>query len=464
MSNLDSFKHIHFIGAGGISMSALAKLMLLWGKKVTGSDIRYSDEVCELIQWGANIAIGHDAENIKNADIVVYTAAISENNTELLFAQKNAIPTIERKHLLSEISRVYDFVIAVAGTHGKTTVTGMLCSIFDNANLCFTAHLGGKIVDGIGNLIFKGYNYFITEACEYQRSLLTLKPDVAVILNVEQDHPDTYATIGELYATFDQFLKGIRKNGTAVIAAESEYYNIDRLPYNHISNITSAHIYKYGVEGNLDIEMRSIICDDKGCFGCRLKVDGSQDISIKLRIPGYHNLINAVAAYATCKVCGIDDSIIKTGLENFLGVERRFQHVGSFNNAEIFTDYAHHPTEIQNAIYTAMPIKINRLICVFQPHTYSRTSLLFEKFVDSFVNVHKLYIFKEYAAREHSSMGKTAFDLYTAIKAKQVAEIFYYDNLLSLAQSIKLELKPGDVLLILGAGDIHLLAKLINQN
>lgn len=454
MSKISGIKRLHFIGAGGISMSALAKLMILWGKEVSGSDLVYSDELSTLNQWGAEIWAGHDPIKACKAELVVYNSAIPDDDPELKAAREANIPCVVRHHFLQEVSRDYDTVIAVSGTHGKTTTTGLIASIFRRAREAFTAHIGGNLNDG-GNLIFRGYNYFITEACEYKKSLLSLTPDVAVILNVESDHPDTYLDLQSLYDTFDIFINSVKQGGAAVVCGETEYY--------HQKKCSSEHIISYGLEGDFTYTISDIEEYKSGYYRFTLHKKGGGSSVISLLIPGYHNIYNAAAAYAAASFFNLKEEDIIAGIEEFTGVKRRFETKGKLNGGKIVIDYAHHPSEIKAAIRTALSMKPQRVVTVFQPHTFSRTQQLYNDFVTAFKGSSELCIFKEYPARETARDGRSAFDLYNGIKAAEEIPVYYYNNIISLAEKLQGTVKKGDILLILGAGDIPMLAEILKD-
>ncbi|MCL2630876.1 MAG: UDP-N-acetylmuramate--L-alanine ligase [Firmicutes bacterium] len=450
---LDKINRVHFIGAGGISMSSLAKLMLMKGKKVTGSDLSYSAEVVTLNQWGADIWIGHEPKKVLGADLVVYTMAIPDTDEELIFARENGIPTVARHMFLKEISYEYETVIAVAGTHGKTTATGMIASVLNLSGLPFTAHIGGNIAGGIGNMIFKGNRYFVTEACEYKKSLLQALPDIAIILNVEEDHPDTYATVGELYDTFDKFVGGIKQDGSLIIFGDSEYYQMMKC--------TPEHMITYGYEGTLTYVPMHITEHKLGCYKFIICHNGEPECEVTLNVAGKHNIYNALASYASLRRIGIEPEVIAKGLKAFKGVERRFELKGEINGAQVIVDYAHHPREISATVATALSFKPKKLITVFQPHTFSRTKKFFHEFIKSLEESGVLHMFKEYPARENISAGASAKELFVGIVASGKQDASYFDNTIDIATEIMRTAERGDIVLILGAGDIVNLADVL---
>jgi UDP-N-acetylmuramate--alanine ligase len=451
MSKICGVKRIHLIGAGGISMSALAKLMLMQGKKVTGSDIVFSKELETLIEWGVDIWVGHEPEKLRDTDLVIYSAAVPEDDPELVYARENGIPTVARQHFLGEIAKDYDKVIAVSGTHGKTTATAMIANVFLVSEEAFTAHIGGNLY-GKGNMLFKGFDWLVTEACEYKKSLFSLDPDIAVILNVEPDHPDTYATEEELNETFAKFLERATVKGHAVINADCHFYHMLKRPY--------SNMLTFGIGDRADVRAENIAEYQNGYFEFQITHKKEPIISIRMNIPGYHNVYNALAAYCAGTLAGLSADKIKEGIESFRGVERRFENKGKLHGADIVIDYAHHPTEIRAAIATARCLRPKRLIAVFQPHTFSRTKQLYNDFLKAFTGADKVYIFKEYAARETADKGMDAGELYKGLRNAHV-RCAYFSDMIALAKSLSAEVGEGDVVLILGAGDIALMGDLL---
>ena len=432
-------------------MSALAKLTILRGCAVTGSDRRYSAEAESLTEWGAYVYVGSNEEIIKLADLVVYSQAIPACDPELEACRKYNVKTIRRDYFLAKIAAGYDAVVAVAGTHGKTTVTAMLARIFREAGELFTAHVGGNTFDA-GNLIYKGDKYFVTEACEYKRSFLALRPDVAVVLNVEADHPDTYRDKEELFAAFASFIMNVRDGGVAVVNADTEFYRMNKCTYKDM--------YTFSVDTPSDCRAVNIRLLSNGRYGFSILHKGYPNSDVSLKIAGKHNVSNALAAYLAATACGIDRDAVIRGLESFGGVSGRYEFKGFCAGAEVYVDYAHHPTEVRAAIATALTGAAGgRVITVFQPHTLSRTEALFEGFRSAFGDSDAVCVFKEYKAREPSG-GKTAYELYEGLKERR-DEVYYFDDVIALANAVIGYCAPGDVLLVLGAGDISSLSSLI---
>ncbi len=426
-------------------MSSLAKLMLCKGKRVSGSDAEFGTQMEALTECGATVTVGCDIGNMAGVELVVYSSAIKADNAELQYAKLNGIATVERHLFLSEVCEDFDTVIAIAGTHGKTTTTAMMASMFMDCGQPFTAHIGGNL-ESYGNMIYRGEKFFITEACEYKRNLLALKPDIAVVLNVEYDHPDTYKNLQEVMDTFFDFCSGIKSGGSVVVCQED---GLTPTPKNAIS---------YGLEGGYAVT--HIRHNTNGCYACDICYSGKMEAHLELSICGLHNLYNATACYIVAKLCGLDCKLAVESINNFGGVARRFECKGKVNGARVIIDYAHHPTEIACAISTAKVQCEGKLHVVFQPHTYSRTSCLFEEFCGCFDKADTLLLFKEYASREFPACGVDCYTLYKAISSTN-SHALYYNNLLQLASKIVSIAKADDIILICGAGDIDVLAQLL---
>ena len=431
-------------------MSALAKLMILKGHTVTGSDRNFSKTVEELAEWGVTCATGSCPEAVDKADLVVFNAAVPSDDPELCRAIETGKKRISRAALLSEIAERYPYTVSVAGTHGKTTVTGMLASIFETQGEMFTAHIGGEL-PGFGNLVYRGDNLFLTEACEYKRSFLTLRSDIAVILNVEFDHPDCYSDKYDAFESFEYFSNDLKPGGTALINADSEFYRMRKCAYK--KTLT------FSVNSPSDFRAVDIAVRKNGCFGFRIQRSGYPNIDIELSVPGKHNIYNALAASAAALIYGVSPETVRRGIKRFTGVKGRFEFLMPYAGAKLYADYAHHPTEIRAALQTALGLSPKRLIAVFQPHTFSRTAALAKEFVYSFCDADAVFVFKEYAARE-SGGGMTAFQLYEEIR-KVHENCYYYGDLISLGDALKKYLTPGDTVLLLGAGNVKRIAEIL---
>ncbi|MGI6213666.1 MAG: UDP-N-acetylmuramate--L-alanine ligase [Christensenellales bacterium] len=451
MHIIDKIDRIHFIGIGGISMSALAKLMCALGKKVSGSDANYSPALVELTECGIDAYIGSDPKKLEDAGLVVYSSAVPRDDAELSCAYSLNIPAAERFVFLGEVASYYDKCIAVAGTHGKTTVTAMIAHLLKRAGKSFTAHIGGYAKEGIGNMYIAGREYFLTEACEYKKSLLSLSPYMSIVLNAEYDHPDTYRDLAEVHETFNAFLNKTKPQGKKIVCGDCDYYRKNL--------IGRSDIITYGLEEKNLFRASEIKEYKKGYFSFKVSYDNREIFEIFLNIIGEFNIYNALAAAAAARILGIEKAVIEETLSGFCGVKRRFQKMGQVNGGDVYIDYAHHPREIEAVLAAAEKIKKARTLIVFQPHTYSRTSSLINEFVECFKHYDELYIVKSYSSREQPEQGMTALDLYRHTAHK--GNVQYFDNIVELAKYLSCSVRKDDQVLILGAGDIDCLAELI---
>lgn len=432
-------------------MNALAKLCVKRGYSVTGSDKNYSDRLLELSLMGVKVWVGSEPENMAAPDLVVYSGAIRPDDKELLFAVSNGITCMERSAFLGATASLFKTVIAVAGTHGKTTVTSLIAKILIDSGKKCCCHIGGDAV-GIGNLYYSGDDYFLTEACEYRKSLLYLRPSIAVVLNARFDHPDTYRDLSEVYDVFDDFLLSVGKNGLAVSNGDSDYYKLRRAFSDDIT---------FGLEERDRFRAENVKEYKKGFFGFVICDYGNPLFEVKLPLPGLHNVDNALCAAAVGILLRIPYDSIKRSIESFEGVERRFLKTSVYFGATVYVDYAHHPDEIKASIATAKSmLKDNkRLFCVFQPHTYSRTATLLDDFV-SCLKADDIIIMKEYPAREVPADGKSAKELFCALTNPRKE---YFDNIIDIAAYLTEKIRPDDIVLILGAGDIDVLSYLLGR-
>lgn len=434
-------KKIHFIGIGGISMSALATYLHLQGYSVQGSDIAQNNETIKLNNLGIKIFVGHNAINLQNVDVCVYSGAIDKSNVELSYALNHSIPTIERSELLGIIAKDFSNTIAVAGTHGKTTTTAMLAQIFIDANLSPTVHIGGNFDYIKGNFLYGKKKYFITEACEYRRSFLALHPQYSIINNVELDHTDCYKDITNMY---DAFYKFVEQTQNAV------FINYNDPFYKLIKN--NDKVISYGLSSKADY-CATNLRQNKNKYTFDILHCGEYIGTIKLNIAGKYNAVNALASVSVSHYLGIPIQTIKQSLYNFKNVDRRFEFIKKLNNSDIYRDYAHHPTEIKNLLNNVKHLKYDKIICFFQPHTYSRTKGLFNEFLTSFDSCDKLYLLPTYPAREFPIEGGNSKDLYNELK-KYKKEVHYIQDIKEVKQLLNENSIQHNIILLVGAGDI----------
>ena len=447
INNLDGIKTIHLIGIGGVSMSAIAETLKIWGYTVTGSDLNPSDLTEKLIKDGIDVTIGHNPENVKKADLVIYNAAIPEDDEELVVAKINNIPTIGRGRFVSYLTKRYDEAICVSGTHGKTTTTSMISCCFIEGNLDPSVEVGAVLKEIGGNYRIGKSEYFILESCEYKGNFLNFNPNSSVILNIDNDHLDYYKTFENVVKAFDTFAGLVDEKGVLVTNADDE--NCLKL-----KDFTKAKFVTFGIENSqADFTAKNIIFDNNGFpeFDC-LK-NGENHIHIKLSVAGRHNILNALACIAMCDFYNVDKTAIERALRNFTGASRRLEYKGSFNDATIFDDYAHHPTEILATANAVKNKSYNESWVVFQPHTYSRTKEHLVDFAKSLSNFDNIILTDIYAAREKDTGEISSNDVVNEIEklGKKAKCISSFEK---IVEYLKQNVKPKDSVITLGAGSV----------
>lgn len=445
MSDIKNAGHIHFVGIGGISMSALAQICITRGYSISGSDINETHITRQLEELGAKVFKGHDKSNIKGADLVVYTAAVNKENPELDAAIKNGIDTVERSTFLGAIMRDYECSICIAGTHGKTTTTSMMSHVLLECGCDPTIMLGGELDAIGGNMRIGKSKYFLTEACEYHCSFLEFFPNIAVITNVDADHLDYFKNIENIKNAFKKFASIPGEEGFVVVCGDNK---------NAIecTKDTDATVLTYGLD-ETNIFCPQNLVYNEGCGEFDIEYDGDI-IHIKLSVAGQHNVLNALSCFASGYALGLDGNKIAQGLEKFTLVHRRFENKGVYNGACIIDDYAHHPTEIECTIKTAQNICKNKLYIVFQPHTYTRTKLLIDEFENAFDDADEIIVTDIYAAREKDTGLIHARDLEKRLtnRGKSARYISSFDE---IANTLKHELEEGDIVITMGAGNVY---------
>ena len=444
-------KHIYFIGIGGISMSALARILVQKGINVSGSDIKESELTKKLEGEGIEVKYTQVAENITpDIDHVVYTAAISKDNPEFKKAQELNIPLVNRASLLSDIMKGYKYSIGVSGTHGKTSTTSMLSHILIEAKKDPTISVGGMLPLIGGNLKIGKEEFFLTEACEYTNSFLELSPNVEVILNIEADHLDFFKDLDDLRKSFKKFIAKLDDNGILVI--NEKISNKEEL-----LDGFSGKVYSFGL-GKGYVNAKNINYDFEGKAEFDLYVEDKYMGKIKLSVYGEHNILNALAAIATGMALDISLEDIKRGLEGYGGVHRRFEIKGTVKGLTVIDDYAHHPGEIEATIEAAKKLKYKRLCVVFQPHTYSRTKALLEDFARVLSKADLVVLADIYAAREKDTLGVSSKDIETLINKKS-QKAYYFPTFDEIESFVLSKLDKGDICITMGAGDIYKLGE-----
>lgn len=439
--------HIHFIGIGGISMSGLAEILLKEGFTVSGSDSRESPLTRQLESKGAQIFYGQKASNIIDGiDAVVYTAAIQRENAELIEAVARKIPTLTRAELLGQLMTNYETPIAVSGTHGKTTTTSMISHILLEGDVDPTISVGGILQAIGGNIRVGDSETFITEACEYTNSFLHFSPKISVILNIEEDHLDFFKDLEDIRKSFHQFAALLPSDGTLVI-------NGDITDYPQIYAGLVCDVVTYGLSSDFDYAAENISYSETGTVSFDLLKHGEKVEHIVLSVTGDHNVSNALSAIAVAELLGLSMETIKAGLLAFCGTDRRFEYKGKLDGITIVDDYAHHPTEIEATLKAAKHYPHEKLWCVFQPHTYTRTKAFFHEFAEALSHADHIVLADIYAARETDDLGVSSADLADAI-CRLGTDAHYFPTFADIESFLTKNCSNGDLLITMGAGDV----------
>lgn len=456
MLQLSECKHIHFIGIGGIGLSAIAEIFLSRGCLVSGSDMKESDITAGLQRHGIQIYIGHDKGNIEGADLVAYTSAISPDNIELAAAREKGVVTASRGEILGALMEEYENSIAIAGTHGKTTTTAMISLVLENALFDPTILVGGYLAEINGNVKVGKSEYFITEACEYMDSFLSLRPKVEIILNIDSDHLDYFKDIDHIVNSFAQFTKLVPSDGCIIAFDANPFVKaiIRNLP---------CTIITFGFNENCDYYASNITFNSLGMPSFDLYYQEDKLVHFKLSLPGEHNIANALAAVACCRYLGVPMNVITDTLAGFTGTQRRFDVVGiTHNKVRIIDDYAHHPTEIKATLSAAQNIPHNKIWCLFQPHTYTRTLALFDEFAEAFKESDKVIVTDIYAAREKNIFRISSKELVGEIKRIYPdKDIYFFADFNEIASFVINNADSDDLVITMGAGDIYKVAEMI---
>ena len=435
-------KRAHLVGIGGVSMCPLAEVLRGMGLQVQGSDMTESDTVRHLRSLGIPVAIGHNAENLGDCDLVIRTAAVHDSNPEIAGAVARGIPVYERAQAWGAIMRRYPNALCVAGTHGKTTTTSMCTHIFMAAEADPTVMIGGTLP-----LLHAGYRVgqgdtIILESCEYCNSFLSFFPTVAVILNVEEDHLDFFKDLRDIQRSFRQFAELVPEAGSVIVNADNAS------AMEAVAGI--AHpVFTFGLDRPADCTAANLQeVDGRPVFD--VMVRGEKYAHVELHVYGHHNVLNALAAASAAYVLGLPGHAVEEGLASFTGAGRRFEHKGTYHGAEVYDDYAHHPDELHALFTTAKEMGYQRLVVAFQPHTYSRTAKLFDRFVEELKIPDVAILAEIFAAREQNTLGISSADL-----CRNVPGAVYCSTLDKVADQLRQVARPGDLILTVGAGDIY---------
>jgi len=448
-------KNVHLIGIGGVSMSGIAEMLINLGACVTGSDMAESKITKHLEQMGIKIFYGHYPEAIKNADVGGYTAAISKDVPERLKAQELKKELYERAEFLGQLMTLYKNRICISGTHGKSTTTGMISSIFLEAKLNPTIQIGA-ILPAINSTSHIGSkDYLIMEACEYVDSFLHFLPTAEVVTNIDNDHLDYFKNLDNIKKSFNKYASLLPKDGYLIVNNDNQ--NSDDLKFN-----TTGKVITYGIDKESDFQAINIKVDDEGFYSFDILKDNAQFLSINLQIKGFHNVYNALAAIAIASQYITNVDFFKEGIESYHGVERRFEYIGTYHDALIYDDYAHHPTEMQTTLETLNKIVHKKTFAIFQPHTYSRTKEHMDSFAQILKNFDEVIIAKIYPARETDDLGISGNTLVDAIN-KLGGNAVYINNFDDIVTYLKDKLMPQDIAITIGAGPINEVASKLKE-
>lgn len=440
-------KKVHLIGIGGISMSSIALMLLNMNASVSGSDIQESALTKKLEEKGIIIKYGHHPEMVKDADIIVYTAAICKDDPERIAIKNENKENYERAEFLGIMMKEFKNSLCVSGTHGKSTTTGMLSLIFLEANLNPTIQVGAILPEINGNTHLGNHDYFIMEACEYVDSFLHFHPTSAIITNIDNDHLDYFKNLDNIKKSFYKYVSLLSQNGYLV-------KNNDDGNSSELDKYTKATVITYGINNNANYVAKNITCNDLGHYSYDLYLNDEFLTSINLNINGKHNIYNSLAAFALSHQYIKDINIIKNALEKYHGVGRRFEFLGTYKDALIYDDYAHHPSEIKTTLESVKGVKHNESWAIFQSHTYSRTAEHLEAFADVLSKFDHIIIAKIFPAREVNIYNISEDMLVDKIKEKN-PNVCYIEDFNKIIEYLDKNIKPNDLVISIGAGPIN---------
>ena len=447
IQELEKYKNVYMVGIGGVSMSGIAEILAHFGYSVKGSDANQSETITRLINDGIDVTIGHNVDMVSKADIVVYTAAIKDDDVELVKARELGIPTMERADFLGLITKAFDDTICVSGTHGKTTTTSMVSMCFIEAGLDPSIQVGADLKAIDGNYRLGNSNHFIIEACEYVESFLKFYPKAEIILNIDNDHLDYFKNIENINNSFIKYVKLLPDDGLLVVNMDNKYC-IELPKYTNAKSIT------YSMENeNANFYAKNVSFNKNGFAVFDVYKNKEFYEKIELSVPGIHNVSNALSCIALCDAYGISKEYIKSALGKYTGAHRRFEYVGSVNGASIYDDYGHHPTEIKATADALKNKTYNKSWVVFQPHTYSRTVAHLNDFANVLTGFDNIIVTDIYAAREVNTYGISSKDL--ADKVKELGkDVLYIPDFDEIVSYLKQNVSEDDIILTLGAGTV----------
>jgi UDP-N-acetylmuramate--alanine ligase len=438
-------KHIHLIGIGGTGMSGIAELLLNLGYKVTGSDLATTEVTERLAGLGGEILLGHAAANVQDADVVVYSSAVKPDNPEMQQARRLGVPVIPRAEMLAELMRM-KYGIAVGGAHGKTTTTWLVGLVMAAAGLDPTVVVGGRLRALGTNAKLGSGRYIVAEADESDGSFLKLSPTIAIVTNIDEEHLDHYADLDEIKSAFVEFVNKVPFYGAAVVCLDQE--NVQAV----IPRI-SRPVVTYGFSAQADVRGTDISQDEAGVT-FNVAVKGRKMGSLYVRIPGAHNVSNALAAAAVAAELDIPFAAVSEGISRFSGISRRLEVKGEAGGVVVVDDYAHHPTEIMATLKAARSFWRKRIVAVFQPHRHTRTKALWEKLGRSLYDADAVVVTSIYGAGEQPIAGVTAELVAKAARASGHRDVTFIPDKAEIPERLAATLRPGDLLITLGAGDV----------
>ena len=445
-------KHIYMMGIGGISMGGIAKILVNYGYKVSGSDMVENDEVKELENLGIKVNIGQVKENITDdIDLLVYTAAIADTNEELVEAKRRGIETIERGVFLGELTLNFEDCIGVAGTHGKTTTSSMVSCVFIEAKKDPSIQIGANLTQIGGNYRVGQSDYFIIEACEYKDSFQNFKQRSAIITNIDNDHLDYFKNIDNISKSFEKYVSKLPEDGVLVL-------NMDNERCYDLRNYTKANVVTVSERNpESDYNAKNIEFDDRGCASYDVYKNDEFITRVSLNVKGEHNVLNSLEAYALCAWYNIDSESIVNGLAKFTGASRRMEYKGKFNGANVYDDYGHHPTEIEATATAMLKEKHNESYAIFEGHTFSRFYEHMDSFAKSLSKFDHIIVIDIYAAREENIFGVKPEDLVDRL-VKKGNDAIYISDYDEIKKYLKERVKEGDLIITLGAGNVTKIA------
>ncbi len=445
---LPGVKSVHFVGIGGSGMSPLAEILHSLGYAITGSDVNESDNLARMRRLGIPVFLPQCAENIGDCDLVVYTAAVSADNPELVAATEKGIPLMERAKLLGALSRCFPRTVAVAGTHGKTTTSSMVSQILLQAERDPSVFIGGRLplIDANGHA--GKSDVFVCEACEFKDHYLEMAPAVSILLNVDADHLDYFGSLDNVIASFRQF--ATQTTGTLIVNAE------DANTLKAVEDLTHADVVRYGYSPDCEWYAQNVSVHD-GAYGCYdLYHHGEKVAAISLGVPGEHNVLNSVAAAAAAHLCGATADEIAAGLAAFHGAGRRFEFLGTVGDITIADDYAHHPTEIVATLNAAKAMPYARVWAIFQPFTFSRTARHLDEFAEALAIADEVVVSDIMGSRETNEWNVSSKQI-----TEQIDGAHYLATFDEISRFVAENAKPGDLILTMGGGDVYKCARMI---